>query len=116
MEFDHPLRERLPDLVPSCAEHICQVRWSDLPLACPMPGTSLWNAHPRVYLAVEDNGRDMCPYCGTVYILPAPQVGEPVPQFTSIHIEKCYWLARQKAEVLAVLRERNALPTPANAK
>jgi uncharacterized Zn-finger protein len=28
----------------------------DLPLHCPLPGTSLWNYHPRVYLPIEESG------------------------------------------------------------
>jgi uncharacterized Zn-finger protein len=30
---------------------------------------SLWNSHPRVYLAVEASGSARCPYCGAVYVL-----------------------------------------------
>ena len=41
----------------------------DLPLHCPLPGMSLWNSHPRVYLPVEATGRARCPYCGAEYIL-----------------------------------------------
>ncbi len=41
----------------------------ELPLHCPMDGMSLWNSHPRVYLPIEDTGREQCPYCGTIYIL-----------------------------------------------
>jgi len=41
----------------------------DLPLHCPMPGQSLWNSHPRVYLAIEETGEAKCPYCGAEYKL-----------------------------------------------
>lgn len=41
----------------------------DLPLSCPMPNQILWNAHPRVYLPVEDTGKATCPYCGATYFL-----------------------------------------------
>ena len=41
----------------------------DLPLTCPMPNESLWNAHPKVALALDGNGEAHCPYCGTVYKL-----------------------------------------------
>jgi len=43
----------------------------DLPLLCPMPGSSLWDSHPRVYLPIEDapDRRAECPYCGTRYVL-----------------------------------------------
>ncbi|MEM6819754.1 MAG: zinc-finger domain-containing protein [Pseudomonadota bacterium] len=45
------------------------VKAADLPISCPMPGTSLWNSHPRVYVPVEVTGRAKCPYCGALYIL-----------------------------------------------
>jgi len=41
----------------------------DLPLHCPLPGMSLWNSHPRVFLPVEASGQARCPYCGAEYIL-----------------------------------------------
>ncbi len=41
----------------------------DLPLSCPLPSASQWNAHPRVYLKLDDEGSATCPYCSTVYIL-----------------------------------------------
>jgi uncharacterized Zn-finger protein len=34
-----------------------------------MDGMSLWNSHPRVYLAIEATGKAKCPYCGADYIL-----------------------------------------------
>ena len=40
-----------------------------LPLHCPTPEMSLWNSHPRVYLPIEDSGKETCPYCGAVYVL-----------------------------------------------
>jgi len=46
-----------------------EVTAADLPLHCPMPGQSLWNSHPRVYLPIEDKGEALCPYCGTHYVL-----------------------------------------------
>ncbi len=44
----------------------------DLPLHCPLPGMSLWNSHPRVYLPIEETGTAKCPYCGTDFTLEAP--------------------------------------------
>ncbi len=42
----------------------------DLPLHCPVPGSSLWNSHPKVYLPIEENGgHAKCPYCGTDYYI-----------------------------------------------
>ena len=40
-----------------------------LPIHCPMPGASLWNSHPRVYIPVEKTGSAKCPYCGCEYRL-----------------------------------------------
>lgn len=46
-----------------------EVGREDLPLSCPMPGSPLWNAHPRVYLPIEASGQARCPYCGAQYRL-----------------------------------------------
>jgi uncharacterized Zn-finger protein len=46
-----------------------EVSAQDLPLHCPMPDMLLWNAHPRVFLPIEQTGEALCPYCGTRYIL-----------------------------------------------
>jgi uncharacterized Zn-finger protein len=58
-----------PRLTQPNAEHRYEVTAADLPLACPMPGRSLWNSHPRVYLAIEATGEAKCPYCGAEYRL-----------------------------------------------
>lgn len=46
-----------------------EVTRADLPLHCPMPGMSLWNSHPRVFLPVHVTGQAKCPYCGAEYVL-----------------------------------------------
>ncbi|MEO1766065.1 zinc-finger domain-containing protein [Thiobacter aerophilum] len=46
-----------------------EVTADDLPLACPTDAVALWNAHPRVFLPIEDSGEARCPYCGTLYRL-----------------------------------------------
>ena len=46
-----------------------EVTRKDLPLHCPMPDTSLWNSHPRVFLPIEETGKAKCPYCGAEYTL-----------------------------------------------
>lgn len=56
-------------LVQPNAENLYKVKRADLPLSCPMPGMSLWNSHPKVYLPVEATGRAKCPYCGADYVL-----------------------------------------------
>jgi uncharacterized Zn-finger protein len=56
-------------LVPANAQNQYDVTRADLPLSCPMPGMSLWNSHPKVYLAIEATGSAKCPYCGAQYTL-----------------------------------------------
>ena len=51
------------------AENAYTVTVDDLPLHCPLPGTSLWNSHPRVYLPIEESGHAKCSYCGAVFTL-----------------------------------------------
>lgn len=48
-----------------------EITRADLPLHCPQDGECLWNAHPRVFLDIEDTPgqRVICPYCSTEYIL-----------------------------------------------
>ncbi len=50
-------------------QNFYKVRPSDVPLHCPMPGSTLWNSHPRVYLPIEKTGRAKCIYCGAEYVL-----------------------------------------------
>jgi uncharacterized Zn-finger protein len=57
------------NLILANAENRYVVAAADLPLACPMPGMSLWNSHPRVYLPIEASGEAKCPYCGALYVL-----------------------------------------------
>lgn len=54
---------------PVNSEKYYQVSPGELPLSCPLPSMSLWNSHPRVYLAIEDTGQVRCPYCGTLFKL-----------------------------------------------
>lgn len=46
-----------------------QITRHDLPLSCPLPSASLWDAHPRVYLPIEETGKATCPYCSAHYVL-----------------------------------------------
>lgn len=58
--------------IPANAQNRYEVTRADLPLSCPMPGMSLWNSHPKVYLPIEDEGGEsVCPYCGAQYDLKA---------------------------------------------
>ena len=50
-------------------ERVIEISTADLPLHCPTPTQLLWNAHPRVFLPIEESGEALCPYCGTKYVL-----------------------------------------------
>lgn len=52
-----------------CASRRYEITELDLPLACPPRDDRVWDAHPRVYLPIEETGHYTCPYCGTDYIL-----------------------------------------------
>lgn len=55
--------------IPANAQNRYEVAAADLPVHCPMPGMSLWNSHPRVYLPLAEAGEARCPYCGALYVL-----------------------------------------------
>ncbi|MEJ2346552.1 MAG: zinc-finger domain-containing protein [Gammaproteobacteria bacterium] len=57
------------ELIQPNARNLYEVTRADLPLHCPMPGMSLWNSHPKVYLPIEATGRAKCNYCGAEYVL-----------------------------------------------
>ncbi|MBV8046551.1 MAG: zinc-finger domain-containing protein [Paludibacterium sp.] len=63
----------MPELKPNTERQI-EITAADLPLACPMPDMLKWNAHPRVYLSLDEHGEARCPYCSTRYHL---QGGKP---------------------------------------
>ena len=58
-----------PDLATASAREQYEVSREDLPLSCPTPEQKLWNAHPRVYLPIEETGEANCPYCSAHYKL-----------------------------------------------
>lgn len=66
---DSGMPDQPADKMPANADRCYEVTHDDLPLSCPTPEMALWNSHPRVYLPVEDTGREQCPYCGAVFIL-----------------------------------------------
>lgn len=53
----------------ACTEKNYIVYRHELPLSCPTAEMELWNAHPRVYLPIEQTGIEVCPYCGSRYVL-----------------------------------------------
>lgn len=55
--------------IPPNAQNRYEVTEADLPVHCPLPGMSLWNSHPRVFLPLKEAGEARCPYCGALYVL-----------------------------------------------
>ena len=53
----------------ACSAAVIEVNVKQLPLSCPTNEMTLWNAHPKVYLPIEQSGQEICPYCGTKFIL-----------------------------------------------
>jgi len=53
----------------ACTELRYDITYTDLPLSCPPRDTRVWDAHPRVYLPIEELGKVVCPYCGAQYVL-----------------------------------------------
>jgi uncharacterized Zn-finger protein len=53
----------------ACTEKNYIVHRHELPLSCPTADMILWNAHPKVYLPIEKTGNEVCPYCGSRFIL-----------------------------------------------
>jgi uncharacterized Zn-finger protein len=56
-------------LHPACTNKSRVVHRHELPLSCPADSMELWNAHPKVYLPIEQTGEEVCPYCGTRFVL-----------------------------------------------
>lgn len=55
--------------IQACTKRHYEITSADLPLSCPPKETRVWDAHPRVYLPIEEVGHLACPYCGTEYTL-----------------------------------------------
>lgn len=53
----------------ACTKTRYEVTRADLPLSCPSRHMRLWDAHPRVYLPIEETGKVVCPYCDAEYVL-----------------------------------------------
>jgi uncharacterized Zn-finger protein len=56
---------------PSNTQRKVIITTKDLPMHCPLPNSTLWNSHPRVYIPLQEaeSARAMCPYCGTEFVL-----------------------------------------------
>jgi uncharacterized Zn-finger protein len=55
----------------ACTKRRYEITQADLPLSCPSRDERVWDAHPRVYLPIEDEktGTIVCPYCSAEYVL-----------------------------------------------
>jgi uncharacterized Zn-finger protein len=53
----------------ACAKRRYEVTAKDLPLSCPPRDMRVWDAHPRVYLPIEEEGEVTCPYCDALFVL-----------------------------------------------
>lgn len=53
----------------ACEKRHYEVTEDDLPLSCPPKGQRVWDAHPRVYLPIKQEGKVICPYCSTQFVL-----------------------------------------------
>jgi len=69
MTVTHHTDARDKNLENASTQTRVEVSRAELPLSCPLPNQVLWDAHPRVYLPIEESGEASCPYCGTHYIL-----------------------------------------------
>lgn len=53
----------------ACTKRRYEVTRADLPLSCPEKFQRVWDAHPRVYLPIEELKVVICPYCDAEYVL-----------------------------------------------
>ena len=60
-----------PDLGQPNEKNRYEITQDELPVHCPLPGSSLWNSHPQVFIAFDSHGHGKCPYCGASYRLKA---------------------------------------------
>jgi uncharacterized Zn-finger protein len=63
------MNENSPKEPQACTTLYNVISTRDLPLSCPPSGMRVWDAHPRVYLPIEEKGEVVCPYCGAKYTL-----------------------------------------------
>lgn len=63
------MQKPLSDEPQACTKTRYEVSRVDLPLSCPSAHMRVWDAHPRVYLPIEESGVVICPYCDAEYVL-----------------------------------------------
>lgn len=59
----------LKDDPQACTKRVYEIFPENLPLSCPPRDCRVWDAHPRVYLPIEEEGKVTCPYCDAEYVL-----------------------------------------------
>jgi uncharacterized Zn-finger protein len=52
-----------------CQKKQYLVKSQEETIVCPPVDERIWDAHPRVYLKLDENHHIHCPYCGTEFIL-----------------------------------------------
>lgn len=58
----------MSDLKQACTRKRYEIR-PDQVACCPLLDQRLWDAHPRVYLPIEETGFAECPYCDAEFQL-----------------------------------------------
>ncbi len=51
------------------ASSVYNVKRSDLPACCPRPEQQIDGLHPKVFIALDKDGRGACPYCGAEFVV-----------------------------------------------
>lgn len=59
----------MPESKQACTRKRYDIHPDQLPLCCPLPNKRVWDAHPRVYLPIEQTGFVTCPYCDAEFVL-----------------------------------------------
>lgn len=52
-----------------CHQKEYLVNFTDSLIVCPPLNERIWDAHPRIYLTLKEEGYVDCPYCGTKFVL-----------------------------------------------
>jgi uncharacterized Zn-finger protein len=60
----------------ACTKRRYEVTTADLPVSCPPRSMRVWDAHPRVYLALDETGQTVCPYCEALFVLQDPVLSD----------------------------------------
>lgn len=64
----------MDSLLPQNSHLTIGITPQDMPFCYPLINETVWNRHPRVYLATDRTGKTRCPYCSTVYQLTGKRI------------------------------------------